>query len=170
MVRARFLYVVRVSPQRPDGGEKPVGWRLVGANNRELGRSVEAFGSLAACQAAVGELREKVAGARVLMSMSDAAHSWTWRVEIEGRACAVAGRPYLRHRECQFNLGQFLAAVPVAQLPEGMPNRPRLRGVPLRGPARPRAGSTRAEPDDESHAVAQAHGRDRGRVRAGAGV
>ncbi|MFD7441910.1 hypothetical protein [Streptomyces sp. NPDC059909] len=176
MIRARFLYVVRVSPQRPDGGERPVGWRLVGANNRELGRSAEAFDRLTACQAAVDELREKVAGARALMSMPDAAHSWTWRVQIEGRTLAVAGRTYLRHRECQFNLGQFLAAVPVAQLPEGMPNRPRLRGMQLPGPARPGAGSTRAEPEDEGHAVAQAHvhapaqPRERVRARAGAGA
>ncbi|MGW1884825.1 hypothetical protein [Streptomyces sp. NPDC001970] len=162
MVRARFLYVVRVSPQRPDGGEKPVGWRLVGANNRELGRGAEAFGSLAECQAAVGELREKVAGARLLMSMSDAASNWTWRVEIEGRVFAVAGRPYLRQRECQFNLNQFLAAVPVAQLAEGMPNLPRQRGGLQRGPARPR--STRAESDDDGHA-----GKPVG-VRAGAGA
>ncbi|MFI1394974.1 hypothetical protein [Streptomyces sp. NPDC020681] len=150
---------MRVSPQRPEGEEKSVGWRLVGPNNRELGRSAEAFGSLAECQAAVARLREQVADARVLLSMPEAAASWTWRVELEGQVVAVAGRPYLRQRECQYNLGQFLAAVPVAQLAEGVPHRPRMRGALLRGPAQPR--STRAEPragqradqDEEGHAV-----------------
>lgn len=151
MVRARFLYVVRASAQRPDDGEKAVGWRLIGANNRELGRSAAMFGGHVECRAAVNELREKIAGARVLMTMSDAAGSWTWRLEIDGRSVAVAGRPYLRHRECQFNFGQFLAAVPLAELAEAMPHRPRLRQTQLRGPARNR--TTRAEPEDEGHAV-----------------
>ncbi|MFD4141702.1 MULTISPECIES: hypothetical protein [unclassified Streptomyces] len=151
MVRARFLYVVRASAQRPEGGDRPVGWRLIGANNRELGRSAQAFGGHAECRAAVKELRDKVGGARVLMSMSDSAGSWTWRLQIEGRTVAVAGRPYLRHRECQFNLGQFLAAVPLAELAEAKPNRPRLRHTPTRDPARPR--STRTEPEDEGGAL-----------------
>ncbi|MFF3242825.1 hypothetical protein ACFYWY_03590 [Streptomyces sp. NPDC002870] len=150
MVRPRFLYVVRVSQQRPDGEEKPVGWRLVGANNRELGRSAEVFGSLAECQAAVTRLREKVAGARVLLTMPDAAGSWTWHLEIEGRAVAVAGRRYLRQRECQYNLSQFLVAVPVAQLAVGMTNRPRSRGLPPRGLEGARG--TRADQEDEGHA------------------
>lgn len=150
MVRPRFLYAVRVSPQRPEDGEKPVGWRLVGANNRELGRSAEAFGSLATCQAAVTRLREQIAAARGFLTMSDMTGSWTWRLELEGRAVAVAGRAYQRHRECQYNFSQFLAAVPVAQLTEGLPNRPRPRALPLRGPARSR--STREGPDGEGQA------------------
>ncbi|MFE7777765.1 hypothetical protein ACFU5O_28475 [Streptomyces sp. NPDC057445] len=155
---------MRVSPQRPEGEEKPVGWRLVGANNRELGRSADTFSGLAECRAAVVRFRAEAAEARVLLTMADTAGSWTWRLEIEGRTVAVAGRSYLRHRECQYNLGQFLAAVPVAQLAEGMPNRrPRPRGVPLRGPARP--SSTGAEPDDEGHALPRTAG-----VTAGAGA
>lgn len=157
MVRPRFLYVVRVSQQRPDGEEKPVGWRLVGANNRELGRSAEVFAGLAECQAAVTRLREKAAGARVLLTMPDAAGSWTWRLEIEGRAVAVAGRRYLRHRECQYNLSQFLAAVPVAQLAVGMMNRPRSRSLPARGPEG--GWSTRADREDEGHALLRKVGR-----------
>ncbi|MFF3399003.1 hypothetical protein ACFYW6_10830 [Streptomyces sp. NPDC002659] len=162
MVQPRFLYVVRASQQRPDGEEKPVGWRLVGANNRELGRSADAFGGLAECQAAVAQLREKVAAARVLLTMGDAAGSWTWRLEIDGQAVAVSGRRYLRQRECQYNLSQFLVAVPVALLAVGVTSRPRPRALPPRGPQRSR--STRAEQEDEGHA------RPHTGVRAGTGA
>lgn len=153
MVRPRFLYVVPVSQQRPEGGQKPVGWRLIGANNRELGRSAEAFDNVTTCQASVNGLRERVGEARGFLTMSDMTGSWTWRLEIEGRSVAVAGRSYQRHRECQYNLAQFLAAVPVAQLAVGVPSRPRARALPLRGPAL--TGSARAkEPDDEAHGLA----------------
>ncbi|MGW7369048.1 hypothetical protein ACWGI8_37915 [Streptomyces sp. NPDC054841] len=158
--------MMRVSPQRPEE-EKPVGWRLIGANNRELGRSAEAFAGPEECAAAMIELREKVAEARVLLSMPDTAGSWTWRLELDGRAVAVAGRPYLRQRECQYNLSQFLAAVPVARLAEGMPSRPRLRGVPLRGAAEP--ASTCAEQDDDGHGFAS-NALARAAIRAGAGA
>ncbi|MER5464616.1 hypothetical protein ABT010_28790 [Streptomyces sp. NPDC002668] len=85
--------------------------------------------------------------------MSDLTGSWTWRVELEGRAVAVAGRAYQRHRECQYNLSQFLAAVPVAQLTKGMPNRSRPRALPPHGPAR--SGSTREGPDGEGQALSR---------------
>lgn len=121
-----------------------VGWRLVGANNRELGRSAGTYASLAECQAAVLLLREQIGQVRAQLSMADTGGTWTWRVELGGRNVAVSGRTYHRLRECQQNLGLFLAAVTVAEMTEGTAHRPRLRGLRASAPAR----STREEPDE----------------------
>jgi hypothetical protein len=102
--------------------ERSVGWRLIGSNHRELGRSAESFAGLAQCRAAVLRLRERIADARVLLATSEGAGGWSWRLEIDGRAVAVAGRLYQRQRDCQYNLGQFLSAVPVAELTEPTPH------------------------------------------------
>ncbi|WP_326575993.1 hypothetical protein OIE69_25605 [Actinacidiphila glaucinigra] len=126
------------------GAAAAVGWRLVGANNRELGRSAGTYASLVECQAAVLLLREHIAQVRAQLSMADAGGTWTWRVELGGRDVAVSGRTYHRLRECQQNLGRFLAAVPVAELTEGTAQRPRLRGLRASAPAR----STRGEPEE----------------------
>ncbi|GGJ12731.1 hypothetical protein [Streptomyces brasiliensis] len=128
MVPSRFLYVVRGAGQRPGRGEQAVGWRLVGSNHRELGRSAESFDGFAECRAAVLRLRERIADAKALLSTTESAGGWSWRLEIDGRAAAVAGRPYQRQRDCQYNLGQFLNAVPVADLAEPTPARPREAG------------------------------------------
>ncbi|MFE0625850.1 hypothetical protein ACFW3D_02650 [Streptomyces sp. NPDC058864] len=89
-------------------------------------------------------LREHIAQVRAQLSMAQAGGTWTWRVELGGRDVAVSGRTYHRLRECQQNLGLFLAAVPVAEMTEGTANRPRLRGLRASSPAR----STREEPEE----------------------
>ncbi|MEV7281485.1 hypothetical protein [Streptomyces sp. NPDC093111] len=129
MVPARFLYVMLGARQRPVGEVPRFGWRLVGANHRELGRSAQVFGDPGECRAAVVRLRERVGDARTLLTVADAAGGggWAWRLEIEGRPVAVAGRTYQRQRDCQFNLGQFLQVVPVAELAEQAPARQRVR-------------------------------------------
>ncbi|MGW0879380.1 phosphate ABC transporter ATP-binding protein [Streptomyces sp. NPDC002671] len=88
---------------RPDGGLRPVGWRLVGANNRELGRCARAFESLPVCQAAVIQLRQRLGDVRSVLAMADVTGTWMWRIELDGQDAATAGRPYHRHRECQHN-------------------------------------------------------------------
>ncbi|MEU9453912.1 hypothetical protein [Streptomyces sp. NPDC048277] len=142
--------------RRPERGRRPVGWRLVGANNRELGRCAAAFENLAVCQATVARLRERVADARALLVMADVPGTWTWRVELDGRDVATAGRSYQRHRECQHNVNLFLAAVPVAQLGEGLVSRPRLRGLHLPGPARPAPAEAEGEEPPLSRAGTRA--------------
>ncbi|MFE4578366.1 hypothetical protein [Streptomyces chartreusis] len=80
-------------------------------------------------------LRERISDARVLLTTTEAAGGWSWRLEIDGRAVAVAGRRYQRQRDCQYNFGQFLNTVQVAELAEPLP--PPSRGAG----ARRRAGT-----------------------------
>ncbi|MEU3980952.1 hypothetical protein AB0F77_12665 [Streptomyces sp. NPDC026672] len=118
MIPSRFLYVVRGAGQRPRGDDQAIGWRLVGSNHRELGRSAETFDGFAECRAAVLRLRRRIADVKVLLSAAESVGGWSWALEMDDRTVAVAGRRYQRQRDCQYNLGQFLNAVPVAELTE----------------------------------------------------
>lgn len=159
MAQPRFLFVVRTPTEeegaaeqagRATGGstlgshgtggsrgtglpqtapERPVVWRLVGANNRELGRSAGVSPGLAACREAVVALREGIEHAVSSATVSNVTGMWSWRMEIDGQAVAVSGREYRRQRECHYNLANFLAAVPVAHLPLKPVLRQRLRGL-----------------------------------------
>ncbi|MFG2129176.1 hypothetical protein ACGFNV_15440 [Streptomyces sp. NPDC048751] len=170
------------------GEEQSVGWRLVGSNHRELGRSAESFAGFPECRAAVLRLRERIGDAKILLTTTEAAGGWSWRLEIDGQAAAVAGRLYQRQRDCQFNFGQFLKAVPVAELTEPTPPWPRGAGgrrphgsgpsagsvqVPGPGPTRlgfPSRTGAGAEPDAARHSRSGDDGDANGaRARAGTG-
>ena len=112
MAQARFI--CRSARLRPVRTGVPL-WRLVGANNRELGRAPAVVPNDLTCAAAILRLKAKLPGSstRVKLAALDSS-SWTWSVECDGEVLAVSGRPYLRQRECQYSLWQFLAAVPIA--------------------------------------------------------
>lgn len=122
MARPRFLFDYKElntryssSSPSPSPGAGTVGWRLLGANNRELGRSAGQFADLDSCQAAVHDLVARIASA-VPGITSDSGHTgaWSWRLDLGGRAVAVSCRTYLRHRECTYSLAHFLGAAPEA--------------------------------------------------------
>ncbi|HEV3173769.1 MAG TPA: hypothetical protein VGZ32_25690 [Actinocrinis sp.] len=114
MARPRFLFEYKPFDinERSAG---PVCWRLLGANNRELGRGPGQFSDLEGCQAAVRDLVARIAGATPGIT-SDSGHTgaWSWRLDLGGRAVAVSCRTYLRHRECTYSLAHFIGAVPEA--------------------------------------------------------
>ncbi|MFC7219889.1 hypothetical protein ACFQLX_17210 [Streptomyces polyrhachis] len=146
MAGPRFLYVPTVATGEDGGGEPVTGvtWRLVGGNNRELGRAAAALADLATCRAEVAELRAQAARLCPVLAMAGGMGMWAWRVALDKRLVAVAPRPYRRQREAQYNLGQFLAALPAAVLPEGVSVRPRLRDLHLGTRLRPAPGDGRA--------------------------
>lgn len=116
----RFVYL----QTRRAGG---VGWRLLGANHRELGRSPAGFADAERCAAAVERLRAAaVAGTPRLRRTEDGL--WTWRLELDGLPVAVAARRYHRHRDCGASAATFVAAAGEAP---GMPH----RATPFTGPS-----------------------------------
>jgi hypothetical protein len=113
---ARFLYISDADARsswhdRPAGLIVRVGWRVIAANNRPLGRSAEVFGSSAECAEDAARLRHGIE--RLATSvLFDAAHGyWQWAVALDGRAAAVCVNPYRRRVECERALAQFLDAV-----------------------------------------------------------
>jgi len=119
MARARFLCVAArglTSGGGPGqaGAESPWFWRLVGANNRELGRMAVGGGGPSDCCEGMGVLRAGLDRAVTRVKPVASADAWGWVLEIDGVPVAVSGRSYMRQRECQYSLAQFLASVPEA--------------------------------------------------------
>ncbi|MFJ6481889.1 hypothetical protein ACIQK6_17430 [Streptomyces sp. NPDC091682] len=137
-------------------------WRLVGANNHELGRSPHMHSSLTACCSAVQRLRTEAARVSPLVVMSPGtgsgtpgtgstgtasaaataatattagggAGAWTWQLTLDEHCVAVAVRTFRRQRECRHSLQLFLSAVTEAQVASGVTYTRRLRGLRLPG-------------------------------------
>ncbi|MEY9872790.1 hypothetical protein ABH931_002267 [Streptacidiphilus sp. MAP12-33] len=113
MSGARFLIVT--GTDRDSGGESPwFGWRLLSANNRELGRSAGFFPGRQDCEAAVTRLRAELDRAVPVVYVVRPDSLWRWRLDVDGAETARSGRAYHRLRECRYNLAHFLAGVPQA--------------------------------------------------------
>ena len=117
----RFLFVcsnegdAHVRLLNTPRGYDHVAWRLLGANNRELGRSAVWYPDVESCREAVRALKRQIGGVTpAIMSVPQPGGAWSWRLAVSGTPVAVAGRPYRRQRECAYNLNHFVAAVPDA--------------------------------------------------------
>lgn len=92
-----------------------VGWRLLGANNRELGRAAVSYADAESALSAVDEVRviAHQAGAHILHD--PATGTWTWHL-LGGEADVIAtsGRGFRHERECRYNLEQFRQLAPEA--------------------------------------------------------
>jgi hypothetical protein len=88
-----------------------VGWRVIAANNRPLGRSAEAFASLAECVTAATRLHREVAQAASSVLFDIADGHWQWTVLLADEPVAVCVHSYKRRVECERALRQFLEAV-----------------------------------------------------------
>lgn len=92
-------------------------WRLVGGNNRVLGRAAEGFVDFETGYAAILFLRSRIADAVPVLGVAPDTGGRTWRLEIDNVVVARSARTYLRGRENLYNLAHFLDSVPLAGLP-----------------------------------------------------
>jgi len=91
-------------------------WRLLGGNNRELGRSAEVHPSAATCRDAAAQVRTRIAALTSVLATDARQGQWRWRLDDTEATLAVSSRLYLRQRECTYNLAQFVAGAAVAEL------------------------------------------------------
>jgi hypothetical protein len=98
MATARFQFFTR----RP----ATVEWRLISANNRELGRSAVPVGTLDASVGVVLDLRATIEGFTDEV-LADPRGGWRWRLLRDGTPIAVSSRPFLRRVACEATLAQF---------------------------------------------------------------
>jgi hypothetical protein len=131
---------------------------LCSPNNRILGRGEHPFDTEAECREAVLGLVNAADRLNPVSTALGTSGHWVWRVELDGVPVAVSHRSYLRPRECQYNVGRFLAAVPTALLTDGrrlLRQAPRAverltRGVaenPAGAASRPRGGGLAGDQD-----------------------
>jgi uncharacterized protein YegP (UPF0339 family) len=90
------------------GKDGSFAWRLLGANNRELGRSVSVYDDRDACEKAIVVLVEQLALATASIAHDNASGTWTWRLDAESGSLARSARGYARQRECRYGLGVFM--------------------------------------------------------------
>ena len=113
MAQPRFQLVpgARLAHSATPGG---VGWRLLGANNRELGRSSGAFPDAEVALASIARLREisEVAEAHIVHDPSSGL--WEWHLYDDGVAVSNSGRGFRHERECRYNLEQFRTCAPTS--------------------------------------------------------
>jgi hypothetical protein len=91
-------------------------WRLLGGNNRELGRSAQIYVDAQACLAGAASAREAFSSLTATLTADVRRAMWRWRLDAQDGPVAVSSRLYLRQRECSYSLAQFLAGLEVATL------------------------------------------------------
>lgn len=109
-------------PARSTRGSGLIGWRALGANNRELGRSVHPSADITSALQAVEWVRGGIDRA-VTKTVREAGLGCSWRIMIDGEGAAMSSRRYQRQRECAYSLEQFLEWFPSAAV---MPPAPAL--------------------------------------------
>jgi len=114
-------------PARRDG---QVTWRLLGANNRELGRSARSYPDQSGGWQAIERLRAGVARAEPRLSILTPRGNWGWQLLLDGEEVAVSARLFSRLRECRYSVEQFLEKVPDAGLTISSPTARDRRKLP----------------------------------------
>lgn len=117
MAHARFHVAQSPAAIAGPGSASLPAWRLVGGNNRVLGRAPESFVDFETGFAAILFLRARIADALPVLGVAPDTGGRTWRLEIDDVVVARSARTYLRGRENLYNLAHFLDSVPLADLP-----------------------------------------------------
>jgi len=92
-----------------------VGWRLLGANNRELGRSAVAYPDAESALKGVDVVRALATSGTAHIVHNPSVSTWSWHLEgADGAVVATSGRGFRHERECRYNLEQFRVNAPVA--------------------------------------------------------
>ena len=147
--RVQFVRGIRpVRDPQPSSLRLPVTWRLLGANQRELGRSAASYPDAVAARASVAAVQTELSTAVVSVSVDHVTGLWTWRLRIEGVDALVSSRSYQRRRESESNVARALEALPVATFAKDeldlLAGRGRRGEVSSRTPAVQLAGTYRA--------------------------
>jgi hypothetical protein len=91
-----------------------VGWRVIGENNRELGRGAGPFWQVDEAYQAADDA-QAVLEQTVTCFWADDLRGWFWNVSLEGEQLAVSGRGYRQQRECSYSVKQFRERFPTAK-------------------------------------------------------
>ena len=110
---------VMCTPVRPGPAwlvDRPglVHWRLLSANNRQLGRSAHAFPDASGALTAVARLAAALLDAEPEVVLLGRRYGWGWTVTLAGEVEAISGRGYERSGLAGHALHLFLTGLPSA--------------------------------------------------------
>jgi hypothetical protein len=124
MTQPRFQLV----PASRLGIGSGVGWRLLGSNNRELGRSAGHYQDAEAALESIERIRALAPTGEAHIVHSASAGHWVWQLcDGDSLNVAASGRGFRHERECRYNLEQFREAAPVAPSGGPLPAQPSWR-------------------------------------------
>ncbi|HET7901153.1 MAG TPA: hypothetical protein VFL59_08175 [Candidatus Nanopelagicales bacterium] len=115
MVQPRFQLV----PGARMGWAGGIGWRLLSANNRELGRSAHAHPDAESALLDLGRVRVVAGSGTVHVVHEPRSGTWAWLLDDEGSLVATSGRGFRLERECRHNLELFRVLAPTAPAAPG---------------------------------------------------
>ena len=99
------------------GGTDRVGWRLLGANNRQLARGLLSYPDADSCRADLVRLLTWVSGLdRRYVRAADRA--WVWRLRREGIDVVVSGHAFDRRGRCEESCERFVTVAPFTPVRE----------------------------------------------------
>jgi hypothetical protein len=107
----------------PPGTPHPAdwyGWRLMGANNREVGRNAMSFLSYPLARHAVGRLQHHADRLVQRTTVDPVTGRWSWLLELDGDPVVVSGRWYERDHDSRQGSAKFIALLPTASLTDGV--------------------------------------------------
>jgi hypothetical protein len=106
---SRFDFIAGVRPVAVADGSDSVWWRVSAANNRALGRSAVAFGTLADCRDHARSIQSRIDDLVPALA-SNGRGQWTWSASLDKAPAARSARPFARRIDCIRTLALFLDA------------------------------------------------------------
>ena len=97
----------------------PVRWRLLSANNRDMGRGAGLFNYDEECRLAVKQLQADAAELAA-RTRRVGPSKWEWEIVLRDAAVATAGRSFDRQIRCEQSWSQFLAHFATAPIGENV--------------------------------------------------
>lgn len=94
-------------------------WRLLGANNRTLGRSATAAADLHSSMRDAADLASVVPTARI--DVVGNGRGWSWVLSDGHRIRAVSAGAYVRRLDCTRSIARFRASASTAELSDVVP-------------------------------------------------
>ena len=100
-------------------GNSPIRWRLLGGNNRELGRGSGEFVDVASCRASIDHLKAVLAELEQNVQRRGPNH-WSWSLSLAGVRVATSSAQYPRLIRCRQALTQFIDQFGVCMVGTGV--------------------------------------------------
>jgi hypothetical protein len=104
----------------------PVRWRLLGGNNRDLGRSALEYDDVELALIGLKEVVRELDSLRTRI-VPAAGNRWSWQLLMDNEPVVVSAHAFDRRIRCQMAAGRFVAAAAVAEVSTAPPTRPRRR-------------------------------------------
>jgi len=123
--RIHFVYLIGSVAHEAD---RSFGWRLIGSNNRELGRGTQAGDSLDDAIALVHSLQSVIDFGDYVHVRDYGGQGWRWSCTVDYALLARSSRSFRRERESLYNAEAFHEAFKVAS-PQGFGDEAKLPQV-----------------------------------------